>query len=835
MDHLIRPLTAGEAIRYWQLSPTWEMRYDVADKPMQGRMDATFFLTKDKNFIPHEYPCRTEFVATYRDRTPVPRNGFAAKRWWFPFGSDRVDLSGFWFRPTRVETIARTSIRLDSAGSVTFRLGTCGGALLSVNGRVVLEMSRYQRNYEDQKSVTLDLPAGDSEIEVWFDDLCERDARYFFQLDYVSGPAAAVALPVPVAADRAAALESLLAGMRFEKPFYGSGEVVLAFPAATLVPLKADVVVHGDFMSYERDVISRDLPAAARHLPLGDAASLPADFRHFDVTLTDGAFFLSRVAVVEICHLERQGEAPETLAARVDEALAHVADHAEADTVCALARLATGRAGEATDRMIADYVPMIADCYDCADFLLVPLLWARIRYGGDIGPAVRADVDAAILNYRYWLEEPGNDVQWYFSENHALLFHTACYLAGGLFPDAIFRRSQRSGREQQAAGRQRLLDWLDHFEACEMAEWNSVPYFPIDLKGLCALYALAPDADIRDRAGRAVKRLLEMVALSSHQGMLTGSQGRSYEHSLRAGRTLELSGIARMMWGRGWYGRRYHALPQLALCIRDFGLEVPAELADYARYQGESPLEWCFTQGENAFAALYHYKNRHYALGTLVNYRPYQWGYQETVLHGRLGDKPEAQFWLNHPGETILSGYGRPSYWGGCGALPLVQQYRGLAVAQFRLQPEQPDFTHIWLPEAEMDEVILDGDRVLVRAGQGLAVFQTGGTLERVTAGPMAGCEIRLKGRDAVWLVRVSDVTREGSLAAFADRMLPLRAMIRQEGAVTVSDPDYGTVLAAADGSITAEGRCLHPRDWTLSGTLSDAGGQVIVLPSQRP
>ena len=68
-----------------------------------------------------------------------------------------------------------------------------------------------------------------------------------------------------------------------------------------------------------------------------------------------------------------------------------------------------------------------------------------------------------------------------------------------------------------------------------MAEFNSAPYFPIDLKGLAALFALAPDPDIRARAGRAIARLAEIVANSAHHGMLTAAQGRSYEHSLREG------------------------------------------------------------------------------------------------------------------------------------------------------------------------------------------------------------------------------------------------------------------------------------------------------------
>jgi hypothetical protein len=150
--------------------------------------------------------------------------------------------------------------------------------------------------------------------------------------------------------------------------------------------------------------------------------------------------------------------------------------------------------------------------------------------------------DAAIAGYRYWLDESGNDAQSYFSENHALLFNTAAYLAGHLLPQARFARSGRSGAEQSAVGRERVLGWLDHFERWEIAEFNSAPYFPIDLEGLTALFALAPDAEIRGRAGRAIARLVEIVANACHQRLLTAAQGRSYEYSLRPGRALGCSG-----------------------------------------------------------------------------------------------------------------------------------------------------------------------------------------------------------------------------------------------------------------------------------------------------
>lgn len=817
---LRRPLAAGEPIVYWRLGATAERRYDVPDQPMKGEMDPFFFLTKHKNFIPHEYPCRTQFAAERRGRKPPVTAEFHAERLWLPFASPRVDVSGFWFRPTVLGTWAETEIDAASAGEALVRLRTCGGAILSVNGEEAGWMAPYGRNLESAEEFRLALKAGRNAIRIWFDDLAERDARYYFQLDYLSGPAVAVALPIAIDGDVADAMEAALDDMRFERPAYDGGPVALVTGVALPRDARVTVEIEGDFMSIEVPTrFAIDLPAGEKRLPIADADDLPADFRHFKVTLDIGGHAVSRVFGVEICHARRQGAAPETLAARIDEALQEVAGRAEADTVRALARLAVGQDGPETDAMIAGALPAIEDCHDCADFILVPLLWCRKVFGDRLEAGLRARVDRAILGYRYWMDEPGNDVQWYFSENHALLFHTAAYLAGGLLPGQRFARSGRPGREQSAAGAARVRAWLDHFEQWEMAEFNSAPYFPIDLKGLTALYALAPDADIAERAGRAIVRLLEIVARSAHHGTLTGAQGRSYEHTLRAARSLELSGICRMVWGKGNYGMRFHALPQLALCLRDHGLTVPAELASIASPAGDGGWEWAFAQGQDRFARLYHYKTAGHAMGSAAGYRWNQWGYQETVIHARLGSNPDAQVWINHPGEVLQSGYGRPSYWGGSGTLPRVHQYRDLAVVVFDCSDEQPDFTHAWFPAAAFDAARVDGNRAFAQAGDAFALLSTDAPLAPVAHGPTAGNELRAAGRRATWIVRLGDLSPDRpGLDAWAAAFADLAVQPGPDGDLVVEDPEYGTVRFLADARIVAEGRTLDPANWSVRG-----------------
>jgi hypothetical protein len=297
--------------------------------------------------------------------------------------------------------------------------------------------------------------------------------------------------------------------------------------------------------------------------------------------------------------------------------------------------------------------------------------------------------------------------------------------------------------------------------------------------------------------------------------MLTAAQGRSYEHTLCAGRSLELSAIARLVWGKGWYGRRVHALPQLAVCLRDHGLEILQDLAAIADHQDDRHQEWCFAQGENRFAALYHYKSRDFAMGSAQAYRWDQWGYQETILHLRLGDRPEAAIWINHPGETIQFGYGRPSYWGGCGIVPRAQQYRGLAVLDFAAGDEQADFTHAWFPLAEFDEARVEDRRAVARSGSGAAVLIGSAPLAMATTGPSAGMELRQDGRRTRWIVRVAEAaTASVALARYG----ALAVTEVADGTLVVADPDYGEVRFHADGTVEAEDRVLRPADFTVAG-----------------
>ncbi|MBG6240676.1 MAG: hypothetical protein EKE20_01135 [Candidatus Symbiopectobacterium sp. Dall1.0] len=285
-------------------------------------MDPFFFLSKKKNLIPHTYPCRVDFQQRYLEKKPQPFGAFELTQWWFPFGSDRVDLSGFWFRPTRIGAWAQTWLEAETAGEVTLRFTTCGGGIVQVNGEDVAWSAAYQRNLENAIEVTVSLTSGLNDVRVWFDDLAERDIRFFFQLDYVAGIPVNVALVSPVLASCVAEMETLLEGVSFEYSAYSHGDINLCFPVPATRPLTIACRVLGDFISLDSPIaFETELRPGQQIARIANTAQLPADFRNFVITLSSGALSISRTLGVEICHATAQQIVPETLAARIAEAL----------------------------------------------------------------------------------------------------------------------------------------------------------------------------------------------------------------------------------------------------------------------------------------------------------------------------------------------------------------------------------------------------------------------------------------------------------------------------------------------------------------------------------
>lgn len=171
-----------------------------------------------------------------------------------------------------------------------------------------------------------------------------------------------------------------------------------------------------------------------------------------------------------------------------------------------LAMLRQGNAGEQAQSLLVRLLQRVSAREEGSSSALISLLWVWHDYHGDIfAPVLWRRVRSAILGYRYWFDELGNDVMWFTSANNALSFHTAQYLAGQMFRDERFTASGRHGHEQQEIAAQRLAYW-------------SVNVAPQDdvAPSLLALSQLADDAGLRARAQRLLTSDLSLT--TSHAG-----------------------------------------------------------------------------------------------------------------------------------------------------------------------------------------------------------------------------------------------------------------------------------------------------------------------------
>ena len=110
---------------------------------------------------------------------------------------------------------------------------------------------------------------------------------------------------------------------------------------------------------------------------------------------------------------------------------------------------------------------------DCADFI-IPALYRVLREFSGTEYLSKADEERickSLIGYKYWLDEPGEVHACFFTENHQILYHSAEYLIGGMFPDAVFPNNGMTGAEHKAHGEAFLRRWLTWRCRFGFSEW----------------------------------------------------------------------------------------------------------------------------------------------------------------------------------------------------------------------------------------------------------------------------------------------------------------------------------------------------------------------------
>ena len=725
------------------------------------------------------YPQRKWFLA-HHDLSSIRKHDGNYPYLYFPFEDSKVNFSTAIKTTTHIWTNLKSYLEVPDDDEYQFSVATCGGFKLWVDGSEALMFTPYDRNIPHTKQFTLNLHKGAHTLEIYTDELAERDVFFYFDFTYHGDKTIIQSVETDAEPQLIYEAEQFLLSLSLTRTTYCYGAVEAEFDSSMLT---SPVTLYVDNLSSERLAFRVENGMSwLKLLPyFSELCSRKASFCIQIGEVTVKRDILFNLAPRHITRLESH----ETVEERKAEALAFTATYGGALVHQAMAIIhQNGYVTEEARRYIENSLVQIERKEDCADFVLAPLLWSLIRDSGKYPADLYERAKRAVLDFRYWIDEKGNDAMWYFSENHAFLFHVSQYLAGVLYPDETFTVSGRKGIEQMHIGKSRLITWFRNFSYYHYAEWNSATYFPVDLIGLFSLYEAGNDSELKEKAESALNYTFTMIRDNTFHGIMSSSFGRAYEMTVKAKELNESSFLSYVATGEG-----EATLSNRAVALFSLSSYIPPETS-----VEKIGSRMRITTAVNGMDPVWikNVTTENYTLSSAIAFNPYRHGHQQHIMDCTIGR--EASFFINHPGEKAYSGENRPAYWAGNGTLPFAMQYKALMVMLFEIEEKEAvKYIHAYFPTWVYDEWSIEGNNVFARSGDGYLGIRCSSLPELTTSGMNRMREIRAEGSRQLAVIRCSDNTETGSYDNFRKLFTEMSiSYTPSERNAVVNDFSYG-------------------------------------------
>jgi hypothetical protein len=717
-----------------------------------------------------------------------------------------LDWSAFCYTPERRHAVAATVLEVDQAEVRTVEVTCTGPFALWVGEELVATGADFTYMEGAVHRVPVRLLSGATRVVLATWQVAFREVRHTAALRVLGLPVRVV-IPSPGADEYAAAIaEQVLDAVASPSWAVRDGQVELTGPSGAALVVQAPdgpevrTRLHGGRTSLRiaelqgrARPVSADDPDAARtpgttqdadgpQAAEGGEATAASMLSTGETRLTirvdDARCPVQRELLVAVLPHERRavpvGDDPATWRR---ELLEHVAG-AHPGSARALARHALDPGAARVGAADLDPPQAMVDARaDCADFEAVGLMHVWHRLPEDVwDPGQRERVKASLLGFKYWIDQPGLDAMCYFTENHQFVWHTAELLVGQTFTDEVFTNTGWSGDQHAKHGRELAVEWMRRKLAGGFSEFDSNAYLAIDSLALVSLVELAEDVEVRRLAEALLDKVLLTLAANSWRGVHGAAHGRSYTPTLRSSRLEETAPIMWALWGTGSLNAA--VLPATALStarayrLPDVVRAVATDLPDH--WEGRQVYRGTYRLHHDLLSRPYGsdlrvWRTPDAMLSSVQAYRAGLPGLQEHIWGATLG--AEVQVFATLPAADTNSPSARPNAWAGQRVLPRGHQHRDTVLSVHGLPIGTPHGpvggTHVWLPAAQMDEVVVHGPWLAGRVGDGYVAVAAAGGLVPTTSGDEAHQAWEPRGDGRAVVATIGRTADDGSLADF--------------------------------------------------------------------
>lgn len=699
-----------------------------------------------------------------------------------------ADWSHFSYTPEYRHSLMGCQIEVDQPEWRTINVETTGPVQMWIDGKLVNTFNQFSYMQPCVHSFPIYFKSGKTSLVIATWQVSFREVRHIVRVRILGLPVRIVIPSLGGDEYKAEVAERLLNEVGIERWARDSDYVRFHGPDGLSLRVKERDAAGDGVKVTLADGVGTLSVQELRSVAKSVAKAASSDDLDGDVTATmldTGEIFLEvRVddPATKVFRLMRSARIPERVRTEVplsspdvwrSEVIKHVAN-TNSSSARALASFTLGNLASLEREDLSPALKMITSRADCADFEAVGLLHVLKRIPQEIwAGGLREEVEKTLLEFKYWIEQPGLDAMCYFTENHQFVWHCAEHLIGSHFSDKTFVNANMTGSEHSLHGETMALEWLKRRLEGGFSEYDSNAYLAIDTLALVSLVEFSPNATLASYAEALLDKVLFSLASNSWRGIHGAAHGRSYTTTLRSSRLEETAPIMWALWGMGALNAA--VLPVTSL-ITAKKYKVPAMIAKVGQSLDQTWSGQQVYRGKYRFTSdllerpygsnLHVYRTSDGMLSSVQDYRSGLPGLQEHIWGATLS--PEVQVFSSYPAASSHASSVRPNAWAGHLILPRARQHENSLLCIYPIDPALlPNLTHLWFPTPWMDEYDLHGSWIAGRVGDGYVAVATEKGFARIDAGDTSGQEWSPKGEGTLYVATLGNAKDHGSFENF--------------------------------------------------------------------